>query len=145
MLLSEAEALRTALCWFQPPSQPVSRLLPVLLKNNKWSGQLKLSMFLSAVLCLQCQLMKNGDVAVSVWENNREDGEDSATQVGRLVLFRPLEFTSLLVFDERLVFQVVILQMDRGDQAYVELMSGRKLCNQLTYNVFTGHIIYPGE
>lgn len=25
--------------------------------------------------------MKNGKVAVSVWENNREDGEDSATQV----------------------------------------------------------------
>lgn len=25
--------------------------------------------------------MKNGQVVVSVWENNREDGEDSATQV----------------------------------------------------------------
>lgn len=29
----------------------------------------------------QVQLMKNGNVVASVWENNREDGEDSATQV----------------------------------------------------------------
>lgn len=28
-------------------------------------------------------MMKNGEVLVSVWENNREDGEDSATQVRR--------------------------------------------------------------
>ena len=27
--------------------------------------------------------MKNGVLAVSVWENNREDSEDSATQVRR--------------------------------------------------------------
>lgn len=44
-----------------------------------------------------------------------------------------------------LLLQVVLLQMERGDQVYVELMSGRKLCNQLNHNVFTGHIIYPGE
>lgn len=31
----------------------------------------------------QVQLMKNGNVVASVWENNREDGEDSATQVRR--------------------------------------------------------------
>nr|XP_046244866.1 cerebellin 18 [Scatophagus argus] len=64
------------------------------------------------------QLMKNGKLAVSVWENNREDGEDSATQV-------------------------VILEMKRGDQVYMELMSGRKLCNHLQYNIFTGYIVYP--
>lgn len=52
-------------------------------------------MFLNAVLCLQCQLMKNGNVAVSVWENNREDGEDSATQVRPSLLFsEPLALTS---------------------------------------------------
>uniref|UniRef100_H3BYU0 Cerebellin 18 n=1 Tax=Tetraodon nigroviridis TaxID=99883 RepID=H3BYU0_TETNG len=68
----------------------------------------------------KCQLMKNGNVAVSVWENNREDGEDSATQV-------------------------VILPMQKGDQVYVELTSGRKLCNELEYNIFTGHMIYPDE
>ncbi|XP_056905285.1 cerebellin 18 [Takifugu flavidus] len=66
----------------------------------------------------KCQLMKNGNVTVSIWENNREDGEDSATQV-------------------------VLLQMQRGDQVYVELMSGRKLCNGLHNNIFTGHIVYP--
>lgn len=26
-------------------------------------------------------MMKNGKTVVSMWENNREDGEDSATQV----------------------------------------------------------------
>lgn len=57
-------------------------------KNNKFAGQLKLSMFLNAVLCLQCQLMKNGKVVVSVWENNREAGEDGATQVRRFVSAR---------------------------------------------------------
>lgn len=44
-------------------------------------------MFLTAVVRLQCQLMRNGQVVVSVWENNREDGEDSATQVGNFGLF----------------------------------------------------------
>ncbi|XP_047450397.1 cerebellin 18 [Mugil cephalus] len=64
------------------------------------------------------QLMKNGVLAVSVWENNREDGEDSATQV-------------------------VTLAMQKGDQVYLELMSGRKLCTDLQYNIFTGYILYP--
>uniref|UniRef100_A0A3Q4BTX9 C1q domain-containing protein n=1 Tax=Mola mola TaxID=94237 RepID=A0A3Q4BTX9_MOLML len=64
------------------------------------------------------QMMKNGEVLVSVWENNREDGEDSATQV-------------------------VIVEMKRGDQVYTELTAGRKLCNRLQYNAFTGHMVYP--
>ncbi|XP_015257492.1 PREDICTED: caprin-2-like [Cyprinodon variegatus] len=64
------------------------------------------------------QLMKNGKVGVSVWENNREDIEDSATQV-------------------------VVMEMQRGDQVYLELMSGRKLCTKLEHNIFTGHILYP--
>ncbi|XP_051253042.1 cerebellin 18 [Dicentrarchus labrax] len=64
------------------------------------------------------QLMKNGMMVVSVWENNREDGEDSGTQV-------------------------VQLEMKKGDQVYTELMSGRKLCNELQYNIFTGYILYP--
>lgn len=33
------------------------------------------------VTSAQVQLMRNGVVVTSVWENNREDGEDSATQV----------------------------------------------------------------
>lgn len=45
--------------------------------------------------------------------------------------------------EESSVFQVVLLQMQRGDQVYVELMSGRKLCNGLQNNIFTGHIVYP--
>ncbi|KAL3992239.1 immediate early response 3-interacting protein 1 [Sarotherodon galilaeus] len=64
------------------------------------------------------QLMKNGKHGPSVWENNREDTEDSATQV-------------------------VALEMQRGDQVYLDLMSGRKLCTNLQYNVFTGYILYP--
>ncbi|XP_070684718.1 cerebellin 18 [Pempheris klunzingeri] len=64
------------------------------------------------------QLMKNGMVAVSVWENNREDVEDSASQV-------------------------VVLEMQRGDQVYMELMSGRKICEHLQHNIFTGYMAYP--
>ncbi|XP_069003379.1 cerebellin 18 [Embiotoca jacksoni] len=65
------------------------------------------------------QLMMNGKLVVSVWENNREDGEDSATQV-------------------------VTLKMQRGDQVYLELMSGRKLCTSPQNNIFTGYMLYPG-
>ncbi|TKS81378.1 hypothetical protein D9C73_015483 [Collichthys lucidus] len=36
----------------------------------------------------QVQLMKNGAKVVSVWENNREDGEDSATQLYPLTAVR---------------------------------------------------------
>uniref|UniRef100_A0A3P9HSM4 Caprin-2-like n=1 Tax=Oryzias latipes TaxID=8090 RepID=A0A3P9HSM4_ORYLA len=64
------------------------------------------------------QLMKNGQLVVSVLENNREDNEDSATQV-------------------------VTLEMKGGDQVYLQLTSGRKLCTSLSYNIFTGHIVYP--
>ncbi|KAI3354551.1 hypothetical protein L3Q82_019061 [Scortum barcoo] len=64
------------------------------------------------------QLVKNGQPAVSVWEDNREDFEDSATQV-------------------------IVLEMQKGDQVYMELMSGRRLCKQLQSNIFTGYILYP--
>ncbi|XP_068567665.1 cerebellin 18 [Cebidichthys violaceus] len=64
------------------------------------------------------QLMKNGVVAVSVWENNREDFEDNGNHV-------------------------LVLKLQRGDQVYTELMIGRKLCGQLNYNIFTGYILYP--
>uniref|UniRef100_A0A3Q3BIM6 Cerebellin 18 n=1 Tax=Kryptolebias marmoratus TaxID=37003 RepID=A0A3Q3BIM6_KRYMA len=64
------------------------------------------------------QLMKNGEKGVSVWENNREDAEDSATQV-------------------------VALELQQGDQVYLELSSGQKLCTHLDYNIFTGYIVYP--
>lgn len=40
-------------------------------------------MFKFVFVRAQVQLMKNGNVVASVWENNREDGEDSATQVRR--------------------------------------------------------------
>ncbi|XP_031139433.1 cerebellin 18 [Sander lucioperca] len=64
------------------------------------------------------QLMKNGNIIASVWEDNREDSEDNANQV-------------------------VVLELQRGDQVYVELVSGRKLCKYLEYNIFTGYILYP--
>ncbi|XP_062275616.1 cerebellin 18 [Scomber scombrus] len=64
------------------------------------------------------QMVKNGQPISGVWENNREDGEDSASQV-------------------------IVLDMMRGDQVYVELISGRKLCKHLQYNVFAGYMMYP--
>uniref|UniRef100_A0A672Z298 Cerebellin 18 n=1 Tax=Sphaeramia orbicularis TaxID=375764 RepID=A0A672Z298_9TELE len=64
------------------------------------------------------QLMKDGDLVSGVWENNREDSEDSATQR-------------------------VILEMEAGCQVYLELVSGRKLCSSLELNIFTGYMLYP--
>ncbi|KAM8904238.1 cerebellin 18 isoform 1-T2 [Spinachia spinachia] len=64
------------------------------------------------------QLMRNGVVEASVWENNREDFEDNANHV-------------------------VVLKLQRGDQVYIELMSGRRLCTQQPFNIFTGYILYP--
>ncbi|TNN33424.1 hypothetical protein EYF80_056410 [Liparis tanakae] len=72
----------------------------------------------SAVQRLSVQLIVNGVVAVSVWENNREDFEDNANQV-------------------------VVLPLHRGDQVYVQLVSGRKLCSHLQNNIFTGYMLYP--
>ncbi|XP_019950536.1 cerebellin 18 [Paralichthys olivaceus] len=64
------------------------------------------------------QLLQNNGVIVSVWEDNREDGEDSASQV-------------------------VVLQLKKGDQVYLALTSGRKLCANQGYNSFTGYMLYP--
>ncbi|CAB1348709.1 unnamed protein product [Coregonus sp. 'balchen'] len=49
------------------------------------------------------QLIKNNEVVASVWEDNREDMEDSSTQS-------------------------VLVSLRQGDQVYVELLSGRSLC-----------------
>ena len=65
--------------------------------------------------------MINGKVMVSVWENNRDDSKDSATQN-------------------------ILRKLQQGDQVYVELQSGRKLCNfgdSEIVNVFSGHMLYP--
>nr|XP_020441611.1 cerebellin-3-like [Monopterus albus] len=64
------------------------------------------------------QLIWNGRPMSNVWEDNREDSEDSATQI-------------------------LVVELQKGDQVYVELMSGRRLCKNLEYNIFTGHILYP--
>ncbi|XP_049432516.1 cerebellin 18 [Epinephelus fuscoguttatus] len=64
------------------------------------------------------QLMRNGVAMTSVWENNREDFEDNAVQE-------------------------TVMELQKGDQVYVELMSGRKLCRYVQYNIFTGYILYP--
>ncbi|KAL6116454.1 uncharacterized protein ACO6RY_01070 [Pungitius sinensis] len=69
-------------------------------------------------LYYKVQLMRNAVVEASVWENNREDFEDNANHV-------------------------VVLKLQRGDQVYVELMSGRKLCTQQPFNIFTGYMLYP--
>ncbi|XP_059187957.1 cerebellin 18 [Centropristis striata] len=64
------------------------------------------------------QLKKNNVVIVSVWENNREDYEDSGNQV-------------------------VVLELYKGDQVYTELASGRMLCEHMEHNTFTGYMLYP--
>ncbi|XP_077053507.1 cerebellin 18 [Siphateles boraxobius] len=65
------------------------------------------------------QLMKNGQLIASSWEDNREDSEDSSTQT-------------------------VLLQLRHGGQVYVELLSGRQLCGDTQgLNNFSGYLIYP--
>ncbi|KAG1935434.1 complement C1q-like protein [Pimephales promelas] len=65
------------------------------------------------------QLMKNGQLIASSWEDNRDDSEDSSTQT-------------------------VLLQLRHGCQVYVELLSGRQLCGDTQgYNTFSGYLIYP--
>ncbi|XP_053503673.1 cerebellin 18 [Ictalurus furcatus] len=65
------------------------------------------------------QLMKDGQVIASSWEDNREDSEDSATQT-------------------------VLLQLKQGNQVYVELVLGRFLCADMQgYNSFSGYLVYP--
>ncbi|XP_056612796.1 cerebellin 18 [Triplophysa dalaica] len=65
------------------------------------------------------QLVMNGQVIASSWEDNREDSEDSSTQS-------------------------VLLQLRRGCQVYVELLSGRQLCGDAQgNNAFSGYMLYP--
>ncbi|XP_075320398.1 cerebellin 18 [Odontesthes bonariensis] len=65
------------------------------------------------------QLMRNGEVMASTWEDNREDLEDSSSQT-------------------------VLLPLQQGGQVYIELLSGRQLCgNAEGLNTFSGFLIYP--
>ncbi|XP_074539436.1 cerebellin-1-like [Halichoeres trimaculatus] len=65
------------------------------------------------------QLMRNGEVVASTWEDNRDDSEDSSSQT-------------------------VLLSLEQGGQVYVELLSGRLLCGNVEgLNTFSGSLIYP--
>ncbi|KAM7419012.1 hypothetical protein PAMA_016229 [Pampus argenteus] len=65
------------------------------------------------------QLMRNGEVVTSTWEDNREDSEDSSSQT-------------------------VLLSLQQGGQVYVELLRGRKLCGNVEgLNTFSGSLVYP--
>uniref|UniRef100_A0A668A4M1 Cerebellin 18 n=1 Tax=Myripristis murdjan TaxID=586833 RepID=A0A668A4M1_9TELE len=67
------------------------------------------------------QLMRNGEVMASTWEDNREDVEDSSTQT-------------------------VLLQLQRGGQVYVQLLTGRQLCGDINgLNTFSGYLLYSSE
>ncbi|KAJ8280232.1 hypothetical protein GJAV_G00052130 [Gymnothorax javanicus] len=68
----------------------------------------------------QVLLMRNGEVVASVWEDNREDSKDSATQT-------------------------VLLQLERGCQVYVELLSGRYLCGDHQAGTPTGRTLHSGQ
>ncbi|XP_030281120.1 cerebellin-1-like isoform X1 [Sparus aurata] len=67
------------------------------------------------------QLMRNREVVASMWEDNREDSEDSSSQT-------------------------VLLSLQQGDQVYVELLSGRQLCGIIEgLNTFSGSLIYSTQ
>ncbi|XP_018520441.1 cerebellin-1-like [Lates calcarifer] len=67
------------------------------------------------------QLMRNGKVVASMWEDNKEDSEDSSSQT-------------------------VLLSLQQGGQVYVELLSGKQLCGNVEgLNTFSGTLIYPSD
>lgn len=67
------------------------------------------------------QLMRNREVVASMWEDNREDSEDSSSQT-------------------------VLLSLQQGDQVFVELLSGRQLCGIIEgLNTFSGSLIYSTQ
>lgn len=59
--------------------------------------------------------MKNGEVMVSVWENNREDGEDSASQVKSE---ENLQWTEQIVKHVNVDYSFIVcfLGRDSGDE-----------------------------
>uniref|UniRef100_A0A4W4HMC2 C1q domain-containing protein n=1 Tax=Electrophorus electricus TaxID=8005 RepID=A0A4W4HMC2_ELEEL len=65
------------------------------------------------------QLVRDGQVVSSSWEDNREDSEDSATHT-------------------------MLLKLHPGNQVYVELVLGRFLCGDTQgFNSFSGYLVYP--
>ncbi|CAL8274104.1 cerebellin-1-like [Gadus morhua] len=66
----------------------------------------------------QLQLLRNGEVMASVWEENRQDSEDSSTQG-------------------------LLLSLERGGQVYVLLRAGRMLCGDAAgRNTFSGYMVH---
>ncbi|XP_041949324.1 cerebellin-3-like [Alosa sapidissima] len=66
-------------------------------------------------------LMQDRSPVVSVWEENRDDGQDSATHT-------------------------VLLTLAPGGQVYMTLQSGRELCGDTQgRNVFSGYLLYATE
>ncbi|XP_068178458.1 cerebellin-1-like [Antennarius striatus] len=65
------------------------------------------------------QLMRNGEVVASIWEDNRDDSEDSSSHT-------------------------LLLSLQQGSQVYVELLKGRQICGIVEgLNTFSGSLIYP--
>uniref|UniRef100_H3BHC2 Cerebellin 18 n=1 Tax=Latimeria chalumnae TaxID=7897 RepID=H3BHC2_LATCH len=62
-------------------------------------------------------LMKNLQAIVSVWEDSRQDYEDSATNA-------------------------VILQLEKGDQVYIQLQAGRYFSNYHKQNTLSGLLLF---
>ncbi|KAM4603891.1 cerebellin 18 [Polymixia lowei] len=70
----------------------------------------------------QVQLMRNGEVIASGWEDHRLDWEDTSSQAQ------------------------VLVHLARGGQVRVELLAGRQLCGDVKgRNVFSGYLVYPTE
>lgn len=63
-------------------------------------------------------LMLQGKSTAAVWEENKMDYQDTATQY-------------------------VVLEMKKGEQVYLELKSGRKICKLFENNTFSGFLLYP--
>uniref|UniRef100_UPI003AB01DCD complement C1q-like protein 4 n=1 Tax=Centroberyx gerrardi TaxID=166262 RepID=UPI003AB01DCD len=67
------------------------------------------------------QLMRNGEMMASTWEDNWEDSEDSSSQM-------------------------VLLPLQKGGQVYVELLASRQLCGDVNgLNTFSGDLLYSTD
>ncbi|XP_030638552.1 cerebellin-2-like isoform X2 [Chanos chanos] len=65
-------------------------------------------------------LVQDGREVSAVWEDNREDLQDSGTHT-------------------------LLLPLSRGSQVYIQLLSGRVLCDTAGHNKFSGYLLYPTE
>ncbi|CAL1601727.1 unnamed protein product [Knipowitschia caucasica] len=108
--LNDGFGYNSGLGLFTAPVTGVYYFSVSVYSRMQWAGQ---------HLFHKVQMMKNGEVQVSTWEDNRDDPEDSS-------------------------HLALLLAMRQGDQVYAELLQERSLCGNIKgLNSFSGFLVYP--